>query len=84
MVLSKMDLIIINLMLMSSILVLMHHKFGVNASNLVLMPKKISGGGYYNFFFFLNYVLCKTGRTSGEPTGRTPSIFHLDNLNNVD
>jgi hypothetical protein len=39
-----MDLIILNLMLMP-------HKFGANASNLVLMPKKIGGGGHYNFIF---------------------------------
>jgi hypothetical protein len=25
--------------------------------------------------FFLNHVLCKTGRTPGEPTGKTSSIF---------
>jgi hypothetical protein len=64
----KIDLIILNLMLMP-------HKFGVNASNFVLMSKKTGGGGHYNFFFLLNHVLCKTGRTPGEPTGRTPSIF---------
>jgi hypothetical protein len=34
-----------------SILVLMSHKFGANALNLVLMPKKIDGGGYYDFIF---------------------------------
>jgi hypothetical protein len=34
-----------------SILVLIPHKFGVNALNLVLMPKKIGGGGYYDFIF---------------------------------
>jgi hypothetical protein len=26
-------------------------------------------------YFFLNHVLCKTRRTLGEPTRRTPSIF---------
>jgi hypothetical protein len=64
----KMDLIILNL-------VLMPHKFGVNASNLVLMPKKTGSGSHYNFFLKKNNVLRKTGRTSGEPTRRTPSIF---------
>jgi hypothetical protein len=54
----------------------MPHKFGVNASNLVLMPKKIGGGGT-TIFFFLNHVLRKTGRMQGEPTGRTPNIFHI-------
>jgi hypothetical protein len=29
----------------------MPYKFGVNASILVLMPKKTGGGGYYNFIF---------------------------------
>jgi hypothetical protein len=53
----------------------MPHKFGANASNLMLMPKKTSGGGYYNFFFFLNHVLRKTRRTPGEPMRRTPNIF---------
>jgi hypothetical protein len=68
----KMDLIILNLMLMT-------HKFGVNASNLVLMPKKTDGGDHYNFFF-LNHVLRKTGRMSGELTGKTPSIFQSYSL----
>jgi hypothetical protein len=54
---------------------LMPHKFGVNASNVVLIPKKISGGGHYNFFL-VNYVLCKTERTPEEPTERTLNIFH--------
>jgi hypothetical protein len=49
----------------------MSHKFGTNALNLVLMPKKIVVEAY----FFLNHVLRKTRRTLGEPTGRTPSIF---------
>jgi hypothetical protein len=31
--------------------VLMPHKFGANASNLVLMPKKTGGKGHYNFIF---------------------------------
>jgi hypothetical protein len=66
----KIDLIILNLMLMP-------HKFGVNASNLVLMSKKTGGGGHYNFIFFLNHVLPKTRRTPGKLTGRTPSIFHI-------
>jgi hypothetical protein len=35
------------------------------------MPKKTGGGGHYNFIFFLNYVLRKTERMPGEPTGRT-------------
>jgi hypothetical protein len=39
------------------------------------MPKKIGGGGHYNFILFLNHVLRKTGRTPGELTGRTLSIF---------
>jgi hypothetical protein len=56
----------------------MPHKFGVNVSNLVLMPKKTGGGSHYNFFFFLNHVLCKTGRTSEEPMGKTLSIFPLN------
>jgi hypothetical protein len=42
----------------------MPHKFGANASNLVLMPTKTGGKGHYNFIFFLNNVLRKTGRTS--------------------
>jgi hypothetical protein len=50
-----MNLIIINLMLM-------HHKFGVNASNLVLMPKKLVVEAI-TIFFFLNHVLRKTERT---------------------
>jgi hypothetical protein len=56
---------------------LMPLKFGANTSILVLMLKKTGGGGHYNFIFFLNHILCKTGRTPGEPTGRTPSIFPL-------
>jgi hypothetical protein len=28
-----------------------HPKFSVNASNLVLMPKKTDGEGHYNFIF---------------------------------
>jgi hypothetical protein len=40
-----MDLIILDLMM------LMPYKFGANASNLVLMPKKIGGEGHYNFIF---------------------------------
>jgi hypothetical protein len=39
-----MDLIILNLVLMT-------HKFGANASNLMLIPKKTGGGGHYNFIF---------------------------------
>jgi hypothetical protein len=54
----KIDLIILNL-------VLMPHKFGINASNLVLMPKKIGGRSHYNFFF-LNYVLRKTKKERHE------------------
>jgi hypothetical protein len=53
----------------------MPHKFGVNTSNLVLIPKKTGGGGHYNFIFFLNNVLRNTRRTLREPTKRTPSIF---------
>jgi hypothetical protein len=68
MISQKMNLIIINLMLMP-------HKFGANASNLVLMPKKTSNEGHYNFIFFLNYVLHKTERTLEELTRRTPIIF---------
>jgi hypothetical protein len=41
----KMDLIILNL-------ILMPHKFGANALNFVLMPKKTGGGDHYNFIFF--------------------------------
>jgi hypothetical protein len=51
-----MDLIIINL-------VLIPYKFGANASNLVLMLKKIGGKGHYNFIFFINYILRKIERT---------------------
>jgi hypothetical protein len=34
-----------------------------------LLNKKTSGEGHYNFIFFLNHVLSKTGRTllRGEP-----------------
>jgi hypothetical protein len=39
----KIDLIILNLVLMLN--------FGVNVSNLVLMPKKTYGRGHYNFIF---------------------------------
>jgi hypothetical protein len=56
--------------------VLILHKFGANASNLVLMPKKAGGGGHCNFFF-LNHVLRMIGRTPGEPTGRTPSNIYI-------
>jgi hypothetical protein len=35
----------------ASILMLILHKFGANASNLVLMPQKTVGGGHYNFIF---------------------------------
>jgi hypothetical protein len=35
----------------ASILMLMPHKFVVNASNFVLMPKKTGGGDHYNFTF---------------------------------
>jgi hypothetical protein len=58
----------------------MPHKFGANASNLMLMPKKTVWRPLQFFFFFFNHVLCKTGRTSGEPTGRTPSIFLFFNM----
>jgi hypothetical protein len=54
----------------------MPHKFGANASNLVLMPKKTGGGGHYNFIFFLNYVLRKIGRTPGEPMEK-PLTFSI-------
>jgi hypothetical protein len=40
----KIDLIILNL-------ILMPHKFGDNTSNLVLMPKKTGGGDHYKFIF---------------------------------
>jgi hypothetical protein len=43
-----------------------HPKFSVNASILVLMPKKTGGGDHYNFFFLLYHVLRKTGRTLEE------------------
>jgi hypothetical protein len=43
-------------------------------SNLILMSKKIMMEAT-TILFFLNHVLCKVGRTPGEPTGRTPSIF---------
>jgi hypothetical protein len=59
----------------ASILVLMPHKFGANTSNWVLMPKKNQWWRPLQFYFFLNHVLRKTGRTSEEPTGRTLSIF---------
>jgi hypothetical protein len=29
----------------------MPHKFGTNTSNLMIMPKKIGGGGHCNFIF---------------------------------
>jgi hypothetical protein len=49
----------------------MPYKFGANVSNLMLMPKKTGGGDHYNFIFFLNHVLRKSGRTPenlrGEP-----------------
>jgi hypothetical protein len=48
MVSPKMNLIFQNLVLMS-------RKFDVNASNLVLMPKKIGGGGHNNFIF--SYIM---------------------------
>jgi hypothetical protein len=44
----------------------------------MLMPQKIGSGSHYNFIFFVNHVLHKTGRTPGEPMGRTPSIFLFD------
>jgi hypothetical protein len=28
-----------------------YHKFSANASNFVLMPKKMGGEGHYNFIF---------------------------------
>jgi hypothetical protein len=55
--------------------VLIPHKFDVNVSNLVLMPKKSMVEVTTILFFFLNHVLRKTERTSGEPTGRTHNIF---------
>jgi hypothetical protein len=67
----------------ASILMLMPHKFSANASILMLMPKKTGGGGPLQFYFFSNHVLRKTGRTPGEPTGRTPSIFHIYMTNKV-
>jgi hypothetical protein len=42
------------------------------------MPKKIGGGGHYNFIFFLNHILHKIERTPGEHTERTPSIFQSE------
>jgi hypothetical protein len=42
------------------------------------MPKKFEGGGgSLHIYFFLNYVLRKTRRTSGELTRRNLSIFLL-------
>jgi hypothetical protein len=55
----------------------MPHKSSANASNLVLMPKKTGDGDHYNFIFFLNNVLYKTGRMLGEPTRRTPNTFQI-------
>jgi hypothetical protein len=43
----------------------MPHKFGANASILVLMPHKFGANAS---IFFLNYILRKTERTPGEPT----------------
>jgi hypothetical protein len=55
----------------ASILVLMLHKFGANALNLVLIHKKTGSGGYYNFFFFLIMFYVKLGERQknlrGEP-----------------
>jgi hypothetical protein len=36
-------------------------KFDVNASNLVLMPKKTSDGGHYNFIFSLIMFYVRLG-----------------------
>jgi hypothetical protein len=44
----KMDLIILNL-------VLMPHKFGANASNLMLMPKNTGGEATTILFFLKSY-----------------------------
>jgi hypothetical protein len=41
------------------------------------MPKKTDGEDYYNFILFLNYVLCKTGRTPEEYYGRELLTFSL-------
>jgi hypothetical protein len=64
MVSPKMDLIILNLVLMS-------HKFDANVSILVLMPKKTGGGGHYNFIFsqIMFYVRLKKRQENlrGEP-----------------
>jgi hypothetical protein len=39
------------------------------------MPKKIGGRGHYNFIFFLNHVLHKSGRTLGEHYEENPEHF---------
>jgi hypothetical protein len=50
---------------------LMPHKFGVNASNLMLMPKKTGDGGYYNFIFSQTMFYIRLGERQenlrGEP-----------------
>jgi hypothetical protein len=66
MVLPKMDLIILNLMLMP-------HKFDINASNLMLMPKKLVIE-VITIFFFLNHVLHKTKKRPKKPTKKTPTF----------
>jgi hypothetical protein len=42
-----------------------HPKFSANALNLVLIPKKSQWWRPLQFYFLLNHVLRKTGRTLG-------------------
>jgi hypothetical protein len=69
MVSPKMDLIILNL-------VLMPHKFSANASILVLMPKKTGGGGHYNFIFSQIMFYVKLGEHQENLRGE-PLTFSL-------
>jgi hypothetical protein len=46
------------------------------------MPKKIGGGGYCNFIFFLNHVLHKTRRILwGEPLAF--SYIYIVNIQDI-
>jgi hypothetical protein len=54
----------------------MPYKFGINASNLVLMPKKIGGGGHYNFIF--SYIMFYVRlRERQENLWREPLAFSI-------
>jgi hypothetical protein len=54
---------------------LMPHKFGVNASNLVLMPKKTGGGGHYNFIFSLIMFYVRLGECQENLRGEPLAFF---------